>query len=55
MFRATHCSSSGAQKLYFHPLVLHTSVVADRGRGSAMTFPFEHIQVQKISDGFFAI
>jgi len=30
MFRATHRSSSGAQKLYLQPLVLHTSVVADR-------------------------
>jgi len=25
MFRATHRSSSGAQKLYLQPLVLHTS------------------------------
>jgi len=32
MFRATHRSSSGAQKLYLQPLVLHTSVVAGRGR-----------------------
>ena len=30
MFRATHLSSSGAQKLYLQPLVLHTSVVAGR-------------------------
>jgi len=30
MFRATHRSSSGAQKLYLQPLVLHTSVVAGR-------------------------
>jgi len=30
MFRATHRSSSGAKKLYLQPLVLHTSVVADR-------------------------
>jgi hypothetical protein len=55
MFPATHRSSSGAQKLYLQPLVLHTSVVAGRCRGSAMTFPFEHIQVQQISNGFFAI
>jgi len=32
MFRATHHSSSGAQKLYLQPLGLHTSVVAGRGR-----------------------
>jgi hypothetical protein len=30
MFRATHRSSSGVQKLYLQPLVLHTSVVAGR-------------------------
>jgi len=30
MFRATRHSSSGAQKLYLQPLVLHTSVVAGR-------------------------
>jgi hypothetical protein len=30
MFRATHRSSSGAQKLKLQPLVLHTSVVAGR-------------------------
>jgi len=30
MFRATHRSSSGAQKLYLQPLVLHMSVVAGR-------------------------
>jgi len=32
MFRATHRSSSGAQKLQLQPLILHTSVVAGRGR-----------------------
>jgi len=30
MIRATHRLSSGAQKLYLQPLVLHTSVVAGR-------------------------
>jgi hypothetical protein len=30
MFRATHRSSSEAQKLYLQPLVLHTSVGAGR-------------------------
>ena len=30
MFRATHRSSSGAQKLYLQTLVLRTSVVAGR-------------------------
>jgi len=29
-FQATHRSSSGTQKLYLQPLVLHTSVVAGR-------------------------
>jgi len=28
MFRATHCSLSGARKLQMQPLVLHASVVA---------------------------
>jgi len=55
MFPATHRSSPRAQKLYLQPLVLHTSVVAGRCRGSAMTFPVTHTQVQQISDGFFAI
>jgi len=32
MFRATHRSSTEAQKLYLLPLVLLTSVVAGRGR-----------------------
>jgi len=32
MFRGTHRSSSGAQKPQLQPLVLHTSVVAGRGR-----------------------
>jgi hypothetical protein len=32
MFRATNRSSSGAQKLYLQPLILHTSVVVGRGR-----------------------
>jgi hypothetical protein len=30
MFRVTHRSKSGAQKLQLQPLVLHTSVVAGR-------------------------
>jgi hypothetical protein len=30
MFQTTYRSSSGDQKLYFHPLVLHTSVDAGR-------------------------
>jgi len=30
MFQVTHRSSSGAQKLYLQPLVLHTSVVSGR-------------------------
>jgi len=37
MFQATHRSSSGAQKLYLQPLVLHTSVVAGHCHRSAMT------------------
>jgi hypothetical protein len=32
MFRGTHRSSSGAQKLYSQPLVLHMSMVAGRGQ-----------------------
>jgi hypothetical protein len=30
MFRVTHRSSSGAQKLYLQPLVLYTFVIAGR-------------------------
>jgi hypothetical protein len=33
MFRATHRSSSGAQKLQLQDLVLHTFVVAGRCQG----------------------
>jgi len=36
MFRTTHRSSSGAQKLYLQPLVLDTFVVASRCQGSAL-------------------
>jgi hypothetical protein len=37
MFRATHRPSSGAQKLYLQPLVLHTFLVAGRSLdGSAI-------------------
>jgi hypothetical protein len=36
MYRATHRSSSGAQKLYLQPLVLHTSVVACRWQSDTL-------------------
>jgi len=37
MFRTTYRSSSGDQKLYLQPLVLHTSVVAGRCHRPATT------------------
>jgi hypothetical protein len=36
MFRTIHRPSSGAQKLQFQPLVLHTFLVAGRRDGSAI-------------------
>ena len=43
MFRATHRSSSGAQKLYLQLLVLHTSVVAGRCHSWVRTQLWQHL------------
>jgi len=47
MFRVTHRLSSGAQKLYLQPLVLHTSVVAGRRQPTADYLPQQKLKLDE--------